>query len=55
MYKADHLDGKAKVAEYLKVKPSVVSDDDMSWSCVSTGPYMETLKLVRSLSLTVER
>lgn len=32
----------------MKAQPSIVSDTDMSWSAVSTGPYMDTL-VVRAL------
>ncbi|KAJ7065725.1 NAD(P)-binding protein [Mycena amicta] len=42
-YKVDHLDGKGRVSEYLRSQPSVVSDTELSWSIVTTGPYMELL------------
>ncbi|KAF7367687.1 NAD P-binding protein [Mycena sanguinolenta] len=42
-YKVDHMDAKARVADWLRAQPSVASDDDLSWSIVTTGPYMELL------------
>ena len=30
----------------MKAQPSVVSDTDMSWSVVTSGPYMEMLEIV---------
>ncbi|KAJ6509081.1 NAD-P-binding protein [Mycena vulgaris] len=42
-YKVDHMDAKARVADWLRAQPSVVSDDALSWSIVTTGPYMELL------------
>lgn len=44
-YRAEHYDAKARVAEFLKAQPSVASDDELSWNCISTGPYMDMLKL----------
>ncbi|EKM60592.1 uncharacterized protein PHACADRAFT_203765 [Phanerochaete carnosa HHB-10118-sp] len=44
-YRAEHFDGKGRVADWLKAQPSVVNDSDMAWSCISTGPYMDMLKL----------
>lgn len=46
-YRALHYDGKGRVADWMKAQTSVVSNDGMSWSCVTTGPYMDTLKIVR--------
>ncbi|KAI0044148.1 NAD-P-binding protein [Auriscalpium vulgare] len=43
LYRVDHQDAKGRVAEWLKAQPSVVSDDELSWSVVTTGPYMEML------------
>jgi len=43
MYKCEHYDGKGRVADWLQAQPSVVSDDNMSWSVVTSGPYMEML------------
>ncbi|KAI0742363.1 NAD(P)-binding protein [Daedaleopsis nitida] len=42
-YQCGHYDGKGRVAEWMKAQPSVVSDDDMSWSVVTSGPYMDML------------
>ncbi|KAI0059561.1 NAD-P-binding protein [Artomyces pyxidatus] len=43
IYKVDHLDAKGRVAEWLQMQESVVSDDNMSWTTVVTGPYLEVL------------
>lgn len=32
----------------MQAQPSVVSDHDMSWSIVTSGPYMEMLNIVSS-------
>ncbi|EIM84014.1 NAD-P-binding protein [Stereum hirsutum FP-91666 SS1] len=42
-YRTDHYNAKGRVADWMKAQPSIVSDTDMSWSSVSTGPYMDTL------------
>ncbi|KAJ6569237.1 NAD-P-binding protein [Mycena capillaripes] len=42
-YKVDHMDAKARVADWLRAQPSVASADTLSWSIVTTGPYMELL------------
>ncbi|KAJ7660805.1 NAD-P-binding protein [Mycena polygramma] len=42
-YKVDHMDAKARVADWLRAQPSVASDHTLSWSIVTTGPYMELL------------
>jgi len=44
-YNADHYDAKGTVADWLKAQPSVVSEDELSWSAVSTGPYMNMLDI----------
>ena len=49
-YKCEHYDGKGRVADWLKAQPSVVSDNDMSWTVVTSGPYIEMLTFV-SLNL----
>jgi len=43
VYKCDHYDGKGRVADWMKSQPSVASDCDMSWSIVTSGPYMDML------------
>ncbi|EKM52887.1 uncharacterized protein PHACADRAFT_212085 [Phanerochaete carnosa HHB-10118-sp] len=43
-YRVGLFDGKGRVADWLKAQPSVVSDSDLSWSCLTTAPYMEMLK-----------
>ncbi|KAK7008082.1 hypothetical protein R3P38DRAFT_2552823 [Favolaschia claudopus] len=42
-YKVDHMDAKARVADWLRAQPSVASEHELSWSIVTTGPYMELL------------
>ncbi|KAJ7909465.1 NAD(P)-binding protein [Mycena leptocephala] len=42
-YEVDHMDAKARVADWLRAQPSVASEDHLSWSIVTTGPYMELL------------
>ncbi|KZT18621.1 NAD-P-binding protein [Neolentinus lepideus HHB14362 ss-1] len=44
-YHCGHYDGKGRVAEWMKAQPSIVSDSDMSWSVVTTGPYMNMLNI----------
>lgn len=46
MYRCEHHDAKARVSDWMRAQPSVVSDDDMSWSILSTMAYMEMLNLV---------
>ncbi|KAJ7250156.1 NAD-P-binding protein [Mycena haematopus] len=38
-YAADHMNAKGRVGEWLSVQPSVL-DDGITWSQVTTGPYM---------------
>jgi uncharacterized protein YbjT (DUF2867 family) len=42
-YKVEHYDGKGRVADWMKAQPSDVSDNGMTWSVVTSGPYMEML------------
>ncbi|KAA1467630.1 NAD-P-binding protein [Dentipellis sp. KUC8613] len=44
LYRCEHYDGKGRVAEWMQAQPSVVSDTSMSWSSVTTGPYMDMLR-----------
>ncbi|THH05297.1 hypothetical protein EW145_g4902 [Phellinidium pouzarii] len=44
-YKVEHYDGKGRVAEWMKVQESDTSDNGMTWSAVTTGPYMDMLRL----------
>ncbi|KAI0742364.1 NAD(P)-binding protein [Daedaleopsis nitida] len=44
-YKCEHSNGKGRVGEWMKAQPSIVSDDDMSWSAVTSAPYMEMLNI----------
>lgn len=47
-YRCEHLDAKGRVAEWLVQQPSVVSDTELSWSVVTSGPYMDMLQMVRT-------
>lgn len=54
MYKVEHYDGKGRVAEWMKAQVSDTSSDGMTWSVVTSGPYMDMLNLVRE-NLHIER
>ncbi|KAJ7704331.1 NAD-P-binding protein [Mycena rosella] len=43
-YKAEHMDAKGRVGEWLNAQPSDVGPDGLAWSQVTTGPYMDTLQ-----------
>ena len=45
-YKTDHYDGKGHVAEFLRGQPSYSDENGLTWSIVTSGPYMEMLNLV---------
>lgn len=49
LYRAEHYDGKGRVADFLKAQPSL-GGEGMTWSCVSTGPYVEMLKIVSMIT-----
>ncbi|KAJ7474257.1 NAD(P)-binding protein [Mycena latifolia] len=40
-YKTDHMDAKGRVGEWLSIQPSIPTEDGLSWSQVTTGPYMD--------------
>ncbi|THG96685.1 hypothetical protein EW026_g5192 [Hermanssonia centrifuga] len=42
-YKCEHCDAKGRVGEWLQMQPSDVSDTGLSWSMVTSLPYMEML------------
>lgn len=42
-YNVAHYNGKGRVHEFMKSQPSVVRDNDMSWSIITSGPYMDML------------
>ncbi|CAL1716913.1 unnamed protein product [Somion occarium] len=42
-YRVYHHDGKGRVGEWLQVQPSESTETGMSWSQVTTSPYMEML------------
>ncbi|KAI0351038.1 nmrA-family protein [Trametes cingulata] len=46
IYYAEHYAGKSRVTDWMKAQESVVSDGNMSWSVLTTGPYMDMLKMV---------
>jgi hypothetical protein len=50
-YKCEHYDGKGRVANWLKAQPSDVSNQGMTWSVVTSGPYMEMLEFVSAYDL----
>ncbi|KAJ6459620.1 NAD-P-binding protein [Mycena sanguinolenta] len=41
-YAADHMNAKGRVGEWLSVQPSALGDE-LTWSQVTTGPYMDML------------
>ncbi|OJT11318.1 NmrA-like family domain-containing protein 1 [Trametes pubescens] len=43
-YAPAHYTGKARVGDWMRAQPSVVSDDNMSWTILSTAPYMDMLQ-----------
>lgn len=43
------LSGKGKVGDWLQQQPSDVSEKGLTWSMLTTGPYMEMLNNVRLL------
>ncbi|KAH8116907.1 NAD(P)-binding protein [Phellopilus nigrolimitatus] len=45
-YKVEHYDGKGRVGEWMKAQESDTSVNGMTWSAVTTGPYMDMLKIV---------
>ena len=45
-YRVEHYDGKGRVADWMKAQPSDTNEDGMTWSVVTTGPYMDMLKIV---------
>ncbi|KAF9806765.1 hypothetical protein IEO21_08544 [Rhodonia placenta] len=42
-YRCQHYDAKGRVAEWMQAQPSAVSGTDMTWSIVTSGPYMDML------------
>ncbi|KAH9945037.1 NAD(P)-binding protein [Epithele typhae] len=42
-YRCQHYDGKARVADWMRSQPSGTTPDDMAWSIVTSGPYMDML------------
>lgn len=52
-YNVGHYDGKGRVAEWMKAQPSNTTKDGMTWSAVTTGPYMDMLNIVSPISFTI--
>ncbi|TFY83220.1 hypothetical protein EWM64_g786 [Hericium alpestre] len=48
LYRSEHHDAKGRVAEFMRLSPSVVSDTTLSWTVVTTGPCMD---MINSASL----
>ncbi|KAI5116169.1 hypothetical protein M0805_004985, partial [Coniferiporia weirii] len=48
-HKVGHFDGKGRVAEWMKLQESDSSEDGMTWTSVTTGPYMDVLKIVNDV------
>ncbi|KAH8116906.1 NAD(P)-binding protein [Phellopilus nigrolimitatus] len=44
--KVEHYDGKGRVAEWMKAQESDTSENGMTWSGVTSGPYMDMLKIL---------
>ena len=45
-YRCEHYDAKGRIAEWLAQQPSIASDTELSWSVVTSGPYMDMLQIV---------
>ncbi|KAI0373524.1 nmrA-family protein [Pilatotrama ljubarskyi] len=45
IYYAEHYAGKSRVADFMKAQESIVSENNMSWSVLTTGPYMDMQKM----------
>jgi hypothetical protein len=52
-YRAEHYDAKGRVGEWLQAQPSDASNNGMSWTAVSTGPYMDMLNIVSDFSPSI--
>ena len=48
-YRAGHYDGKGRVTDWMKAQPSVVNDDEMSWSVLTTAPYIDMIRMVSTV------
>ncbi|KAI0072961.1 NAD(P)-binding protein [Panus rudis PR-1116 ss-1] len=46
VYRCEHYDGKGRIADWLKSQVSEPTDTGMSWTSVTTGPYMDMLNIV---------
>ncbi|KAJ7139130.1 NAD-P-binding protein [Mycena epipterygia] len=46
-YQTEHMDAKGRIGEWLNAQPSVLAADELSWTQVTTGPYMDMLNGVR--------
>ncbi|KAI5116170.1 hypothetical protein M0805_004986 [Coniferiporia weirii] len=52
IHKVGHYDGKGRVAEWMKAQESDTSENGMTWSSVTSGPYMDMLKIMMFGPLT---
>ena len=46
-YYAEHYTAKSRVADWMRAQESVPAADKLSWSILTTGPYMDMLNMVR--------
>ena len=47
-YYAEHYTAKSRVADWMRAQESVPAADKLSWSILTTGPYMDMLNMVRT-------
>ncbi|KAI0073329.1 NAD(P)-binding protein [Panus rudis PR-1116 ss-1] len=48
-YRVEHYDGKGRVGDFLRQQPSEPTDTGLSWSQLTSGPYMDMLTNVKHL------
>ncbi|KAJ7058716.1 NAD(P)-binding protein [Mycena amicta] len=55
-YRAEHMDAKGRVGEWLQAQESDAGPTGLVWSMVTTGPYMDMLKgaLFRPLNIRAD-
>ena len=46
-YCCQHVNGKGRVGDWMRGQPTEVGDSGMTWSMLTTTPYMEMLTNVR--------
>ena len=52
-YYAEHYTAKSRVADWMRAQDSIAAADKLSWSILTTGPYMDMLNMVRVLDHSV--